>query len=61
MKINNILRERAEAAKRQLEEVFSAFVIVGLPIDKKQEPVIVSSGDAGVVRDMVTIANKKKA
>lgn len=60
MNTDRIVRERTEQAARHLEEVFSTFVIVGLPLDTKHAPVIVSSGDEVVVRDLLTVAKKKK-
>jgi hypothetical protein len=60
MKSEEITREVIARAGLQLEEVFSAFVIVGLPIDTSQEPAIVSTGDPERVRDLLILAHAKK-
>lgn len=57
----NSIRERTEAAARQLEEVFHTFVILGLPLDKTEDPVIVTSGDEQLARDLIVIAKDKKS
>lgn len=60
MIIDPIIRERVVAVVHQLEEVFSDFIIVGLPLDKKQAPIVASSGEANTAKDLLAIANKRK-
>jgi len=51
----SVIKDQLEHAAVNLAEVFSDFIIVGLPIDRKELPVQASHGDPAVIADLLQI------